>query len=191
MDKENGSAPVAVFRTVAMATGNVYIRIYTTSSLLCLPNSQWVHQYIVNSRNATGQWDRDKSQLLAQYSCLGEVPRLMSLQGCVCVCVRACVRVCVIPLDSDSKSFFLISFYKPMRTSEILRWKRRYSYQTLRPDVTTNMCILWKQFFANIFFSFQLVASSLLTTRRAARKPFGSAWKKCLCVDSSNFVTVQ
>jgi hypothetical protein len=28
MDKENGSASVAVFRTVAMATGNVYIRIY-------------------------------------------------------------------------------------------------------------------------------------------------------------------
>jgi len=28
MDKENGSAPVAVFRTVAMATGNVYIHIY-------------------------------------------------------------------------------------------------------------------------------------------------------------------
>ena len=28
MDKENGSALVAVFRTVAMATGNVYIHIY-------------------------------------------------------------------------------------------------------------------------------------------------------------------
>jgi len=95
MDKENGSAPVAVFRTVAMATGNVYIRIYTTSSLLCLPNSQWVHQYSLNSRNATGQWDRDKSQLLAQFSCLSEVPGLMALPGCRCVCLFVCLFVCV------------------------------------------------------------------------------------------------
>lgn len=85
MDKENGSAPVAVFRNVAMATGNVYIHIYcTTSSLFCLPNSQWFHQYAVNSRNATGQWDRDKSQLLAHFSRLSEVLYL----GCACVRAR-------------------------------------------------------------------------------------------------------
>jgi len=130
----------------------MYISIYTGSSLLCLPNSQWVRQYATNSRNATGQWVRDKSQLLAQFSCLSEVPRQILLPGCRCVC--ACLPVVL--LDSDSKPFILISLYKPM--ADVRNFEVKATLQL--PNTTSRCDNKYVHFLRTFSLAFLLVASN-------------------------------